>query len=334
MSIKRGAGDRSGDTRPLLTAVPSDQTSRALTPRGNGTDSLRWRSSTRSRDDDHGQVIGNGLVGVVEHLLETLETDWARGAAGKPLRFLLDYVREALAAAVVINHAFDRSSPHLDESRIPEVAHSHTAHADPRRVQLAEPAEVFRKEGEYWTLGYNGGTVRIKHTLGLVYIAAMLRHPGHEFHVVDLIDTTDDPPPAPRIKEELGVSQQRAGLGDAGEMLDTQAAVAYRRRLADLQAELDEVLALNDLGRAERARHEIAFLTQELSRALGLGGRTRRAGSHVERTRVNVSRAIATALTRIAKQHASLAQHLRRTIRTGAYCAYVPDPRAPVDWQL
>ena len=27
-----------------------------------------------------------------------------------------------------------------------------------------------------------------------------------------------------------------------------------------------------------------------------------------------------------------LGEHLDRTIRTGTYCAYVPDPRAPAGW--
>ena len=27
-----------------------------------------------------------------------------------------------------------------------------------------------------------------------------------------------------------------------------------------------------------------------------------------------------------------LGEHLSRTIRTGTYCAYVPDPRAPAGW--
>src|SRR5215510_14941216 len=45
---------------------------------------------------------------------------------------------------------------------------------------------VFRKEGGYWTVGYGGNTVRLKDTRGLGYIAHLLRHPGAEFHVLDL----------------------------------------------------------------------------------------------------------------------------------------------------
>lgn len=51
-----------------------------------------------------------------------------------------------------------------------------------------------------------------------------------------------------------------------------------------------------------------------------------------ERARVNVTRAISTALARIAEHHPALARHLAATIRTGAFCSYTPDPRLPVRW--
>jgi len=37
-------------------------------------------------------------------------------------------------------------------------------------------------------------------------------------------------------------------------------------------------------------------------------------------------------MTRISDHHPPLGEHLRRTIRTGTYCAYLPDPRAPARW--
>ena len=68
------------------------------------------------------------------------------------------------------------------------------------------------------------------------------------------------------------------------------------------------------------------------SRAVGLGGRDRRAASASERARVSVTRAIRQAMARIGEHHPQLGEHLSRTIRTGTYCAYLPDPRAPAGW--
>src|ERR1700758_550019 len=46
---------------------------------------------------------------------------------------------------------------------------------------------VFRKEGEYWTVGCGGNSFRLKDTKGLGYLAHLLRHPRVEFHVLDLV---------------------------------------------------------------------------------------------------------------------------------------------------
>ena len=45
-----------------------------------------------------------------------------------------------------------------------------------------------------------------------------------------------------------------------------------------------------------------------------------------------MTRTVRYALARLGDDHAQLAAHLERCIRTGTYCSYVPDPLAPVDW--
>jgi hypothetical protein len=49
---------------------------------------------------------------------------------------------------------------------------------------------------------------------------------------------------------------------------------------------------------------------------------------------VRVTHAIRHTLHRIAAHHAELNEHLRATIKTGASCAYLPDPRKPMQWEL
>ena len=75
-------------------------------------------------------------------------------------------------------------------------------------------------------------------------------------------------------------------------------------------------------------------IAHELGAALGLGGRDRPTGSPSERARISATRAIRAAMARIAEQSPPLGAHFEATIRTGTYCAYVPDPRSPVTWQL
>ena len=57
---------------------------------------------------------------------------------------------------------------------------------DPKPSVPSAQTGVFRKEGEYWTVGHCGESFRLKHTRGLGYLAHLLRHPSVEFHVLDL----------------------------------------------------------------------------------------------------------------------------------------------------
>lgn len=52
-----------------------------------------------------------------------------------------------------------------------------------------------------------------------------------------------------------------------------------------------------------------------------------------DRARLSVTRALRTAMERVGDVHPTLGEHLRRTVRTGHRCSYLPDPRAPVAWE-
>jgi AAA ATPase domain len=202
-------------------------------------------------------------------------------------------------------------------------------------VGAGAQGSAFRREGEYWTVVYEGSLVRLRDSKGLRYLATLLANPGREFHVVDLEAEED------RASRSLSARGARPGsdeaevrpdLGDAGEMLDATAKAAYRSRLEDLLADLQEAESFNDPARAAKAREEIEFIANKPARAVGLGGRDRRAASHAERARLNVTRAIRAAMRNLARENPGLGRHLSSTIRTGRYCSYTPDPRAQVAW--
>ncbi|MEA2193107.1 MAG: hypothetical protein QOI73_3228, partial [Solirubrobacteraceae bacterium] len=117
--------------------------------------------------------------------------------------------------------------------------------------------------------------------------------------------------------------------------LDEAAKGAYRARIDVLSAQIAEAQARGDDARAGRARTELEFVRRELELAVGLGGRDRsESGSHAERARVNVTRAIRTTLKRIAGYDARLGRELDDAVRTGTFCAYDPDPRRPGRWKV
>ena len=129
-----------------------------------------------------------------------------------------------------------------------------------------------------------------------------------------------------------GATTVSADLGDAGELLDAQAKAEYRRRRAELREELEEAERFNDSERVARAKGELEFLTEELARATGLGGRDRKAASAAERARQNVTMAIKATLRKVSANSPSLGRHLLATVKTGKFCSYTPDPTSPIRW--
>jgi hypothetical protein len=177
---------------------------------------------------------------------------------------------------------------------------------------------VFRREGEFWTLSFAGRTVRVRDSKGLRDLAALLAHPGREAHALELMGAAGNP------------ASDTSG-GDM-ELLDPQARRAYRARLEELRQEVDAAEADNDLERVARARAETEFLTAELSAALGLGGQPRRQPDVPERARKAVTWRIRAGIGRIEREHAELGRHLRHAIRTGTFCSYAPEH--PLAWRV
>ncbi|MBW3602281.1 MAG: AAA family ATPase, partial [Actinobacteria bacterium] len=171
---------------------------------------------------------------------------------------------------------------------------------------------VFRRDGEVWTICYRGTESHLPDSKGLRDLAALLARPGQAVHAVEL--HTGQPP-----------------RGGADAVLDDRAKAIYRRRLAELEAELDAAEADHDPYRAEQARAERDALVDELRAAVGLGGRDRRLGDERERARKAVSARIRDAIARIERADPGLGRHLHDTVQTGTWCSYAPPD--PVRWR-
>ena len=174
-----------------------------------------------------------------------------------------------------------------------------------RRAATGDPA-VARGGDLAADLGAARDT-RLKHARGLEILEQLLREPGREFHVL-----------------ALGGSDagEVIDLGDAGELLDEDARTAYRQRLRELEQEMEEAQAWADAGRRDRLQAEIEFLSDELGRAVGLGGRARRSGAAVERARSNVQKRIRAVIRKLDETWPELASHLDTHVRTGIYVSY------------
>jgi len=208
------------------------------------------------------------------------------------------------------------------DDRVAALADDAAASSEPRHAPpdtASAPAALFRHEGDFWTLAYQGTACRVKDAKGLHYIAYLLRHPGREFHVLDLMG------------RGLEAGEQRPEMGEGLPILDAPAKTAYQQRLTELRDELDEAERFNDPRRAERAREEMEAIAEQLAVAVGLGGRDRKAASSSERARSTVTKVVKAALHRISDHHAALGRHLTASIKTGTFCSYTPD-KPPAPW--
>jgi tetratricopeptide (TPR) repeat protein len=185
----------------------------------------------------------------------------------------------------------------------------------PRRPAAVEPEAVpsfvLRREGDFWTVTSDEGPLHLKDSRGLQTLHRLISHPDQEFHATDL----------------AAEGEGWKDAGNAGEHLDREARDSYRARLEDLEEERREAEQFGDPVRARRAQEEIDFLAAELGRAVGLGGRDRKAGSASERARVTVQKRLREAIRKIGAQAPTLGRHLTMTVQTGTFCAYRPAGR-------
>ena len=208
--------------------------------------------------------------------------------------------------------------------------------AAPAPARPADGSATLRRVGDVWTIDDGRTTLYLNDGRGVRLLGLLLERPGQEIHSLDLVAIVDGTAPPPRAAQPgEGQTTGRSGMqGGAGPRLDDKAKGAYRARIAELQAQIAEAETRGDSARAERARSEAEFVRRELELAVGIGGRDRQSGSHAERARVNVTRAIRSTLKRIAGYDARLGRELDGSIRTGTFCSYEPDPRRPLRWTV
>src|SRR5262249_35037530 len=134
----------------------------------------------------------------------------------------------------------------------------------------APGAPTLRRDGDVWTVCYGGRDLRLKDGKGPRYLATLLAAPGREGHVLELAAAA---PAGATAGTAAGPPTGHPG-GTLDAAPDARARRAYRARLADLHAELDEAQQFCDSGRTERVRAELDLLVSQLAQRFGSHGRT------------------------------------------------------------
>jgi hypothetical protein len=131
----------------------------------------------------------------------------ARGVAGRPVELRRRAVRERPTRRQLTRHDIRRlvllaTGVEAPGGLVAALLEASRGHVEPavallRNLVAAErsgpaPSEhLFRREGEYWTIRYQGQVVRLRHAKGLLYLERLLREPGRHVHVTELAGQRD-----------------------------------------------------------------------------------------------------------------------------------------------
>ena len=196
----------------------------------------------------------------------------------------------------------------------------------------AHEESLFLWQNDYWIIRYHGHAALLKSTRGLQYLAVLLRHPGREFHVRELLARPTNLSSPAAVVAANGHVWDTLDVGLPA--LDARAKAEYERRINDLRQDLMQAERFNDPQRKTEIQNELQAIADHLASAVGLGGRDRKASSDAERARSAVTKCVKRAVREIGKAIPSLGYQLAVRIKTGYFCSYHPDPERPVDWKF
>jgi hypothetical protein len=198
--------------------------------------------------------------------------------------------------------------------------------------------------GDFWIVGFARDEQLVRDGKGLHHLAYLLRYPNRAISALDLIAHSGAYRAACRklapvaaqdrelALEALNSASAAEAFGAAGELLDRRALVEYRSRRKQIVEELTEAKRLGHEQHAIKLERELDWLERELRRAIGIGGRARAAAKVAEQARINVTRALRSAIERIVAATPALGRHLEVSVKTGSACCYRTDLDRPVRW--
>jgi hypothetical protein len=178
-------------------------------------------------------------------------------------------------------------------------------------VKTADAEAELRRDGEVWTLRFEGRTVLLKDAKGIADLARLLARPGQDIHVLDI----------------LGVERPKASPAEPS--LDRKALASYRARLRDIDEAIGDTA---DDAKGRKLAREREALLRQLAVDTGLGGRVRKLNDRGERARKTVTARIRDAIRRIRQVHPRLGEHLQGAVVTGVCCVY--RPRRGLRWTV
>ena len=184
------------------------------------------------------------------------------------------------------------------------------------RERAARPAEptVARCERDAlrWELTTDRERATVRHTVGMDYLATLLA--------------------TPRTEVAAGALAGIHITSGAQKVYDSAALADLRRRMTQLEDDLDRATVAGRDDDARALQRELDDIVAVARAATGKGGRSRLFDDATERARTSVQKAIRRAIANIGRDAPGLAAALDASVHTGYWCRYEPRGGAPERW--
>ncbi len=183
--------------------------------------------------------------------------------------------------------------------------------------KMPSTEDVFRQVGDVWLLSFDAKVVHVADTLGMGYLAELLRKPRVAIEAAQL----------------AGVSVETTQLAAIPgiPLADDKAIKAVREDL--IEKKIQQLnLEKSDWVRKGELQDQIAQLEKYLGEVQTNEGKPRITAGTAQRSRTSVTNAINRAIDNISKHHPDLGCHLKKSIRKGIELSYEPVQLS--DWRF
>lgn len=234
------------------------------------------------------------------------------------------YRRHGAEVMSVVRRGLQDHAGQLADRSLPSTSLLRMLVAGPTPTPVVAPTlaeNLFRGKGKFWQIRFGGGqTQLLPASRGMSYLRLLIQQQGKQVSTSALIATVARCP-------ELST------LHGSDKLADATAMAAYRHRYEELEADIAQARAKNDLGRLSRLQEERQMLGEEVARIALPNGDSKSSTNEREQLRRNVFMAIDRALKKIQQYLPELAEHLRPpTLIRGNSPSYRPHP--PVEWEV
>jgi len=163
----------------------------------------------RTRVGYASMLLSRGLAGDSERADELLDSG-ITSADALGMKGVAEVARELRRGSAIVSAA---KMPEAD--RVTNT----TAAVIPSAIQGS-----LKREGDYWTISYNGTISHLRHAKGLSFIAHLLGQPRVEVHVIELSQIADSTSVSHHSQRRYSTDGlQNSADSDAGSILDTAA---------------------------------------------------------------------------------------------------------------